>query len=301
MALAVLCIGFQFVCTKAYQQKAGGRFLSVMIFNIVAGAVSALLFFCLGGFDIRINVFSTCMGIGFAFCMTVINCVTIFAVSCGKVSVYTLFMMLGGMFLPFSYGCLFLDEKVGVCRIIALVLIVIAVVLPCMAKSEGKSKKRFYLFCVFAFVLNGAIGIVTKAHQINVRAVDTYSFLTWAYCCVFVLSGAICAVYGIARKCVRKVAPEPVRADNVPSAHRSWKPICNLAFIAGYAVFNGLCNMFQMLGARTLPAVLLYPVTTGGSIVLTAVLGRIVFREKITKLVALGISLAFAATVLFLF
>ena len=57
----------------------------------------------------------------------------------------------------------------------------------------------------------------------------------------------------------------------------------------------------QLIGAANVPASVLYPLVTGGSVVLSAVAGLLFFKEKPDKISGIGLLLSFAATFLFLF
>ncbi|MBQ3814746.1 MAG: hypothetical protein II836_01720, partial [Clostridia bacterium] len=64
---------------------------------------------------------------------------------------------------------------------------------------------------------------------------------------------------------------------------------------------NGISYTLQLLSASNLPASVLYPMVTGGSVVLSAVAGRIFFGEKPDRITLAGLALSFVATFLFLF
>ena len=70
--------------------------------------------------------------------------------------------------------------------------------------------------------------------------------------------------------------------------------------ILGQAGSGGVSYFLQLIAAGHLPASVQYPILTGGSIVLTALAGRIFFREKQDGTALAGTFLAFAATFLFL-
>ena len=57
-----------------------------------------------------------------------------------SVSLYTLFLMTGGMTLPYLWGAFFLNEKLTVSRIIGLLVILIAIVISNLGKNKiGKN------------------------------------------------------------------------------------------------------------------------------------------------------------------
>ena len=340
LALAVVCVGFQFVTTKLFRMKAGMSILSSIIFNVGAGAVSALLLLAINKFTVHVSPFSMLMGVLFAVSMVTINCVCLFAMSAGKVSVYSLFMMLGGMLLPFGYGAIFLNEKVSVYKWIALVLMIGAMVLPCFSDRKQKNSKRFYVFCALGFLLNGALSIISKHHQANPEiGSPTGDFAVWAYFSVFYISAAILPVYFAVTAIVRKIKSNKSAGENtaaseqanaeaaateitsdsevaekvadpngtgngtIEKAHESAKKKIGFAalYMSLYGVISATNNFLQLLCARTLPAVLQYTVVTGASIILSALFGLLFFKEKIDKFNIISISLAFIATVLFLF
>ena len=65
---------------------------------------------------------------------------------------------------------------------------------------------------------------------------------------------------------------------------------------AAEGVFYGL----QLMGAKALPATVLYPLVTGGSIVFSAFSGMIFLREKLSRRQITSIILCVAGTLLFL-
>ena len=58
--------------------------------------------------------------------------------------------------------------------------------------------------------------------------------------------------------------------------------------------------MLQLLGEKTLPATVLYPFITGGSIVFSSLAGVIFFKEKLSAKLIISVMLCFAGTVMFL-
>ena len=76
------------------------------------------------------------------------------------------------------------------------------------------------------------------------------------------------------------------------------KPIILIVLFT--AVSEGLTYMLQLIGATTLPATVLYPFVTGGSEILTAFAGVLVFKEKLSVRQFAGIAICFVGTVILL-
>ena len=67
------------------------------------------------------------------------------------------------------------------------------------------------------------------------------------------------------------------------------------------AVLSAVGYLMQLIGAAHLPAVAIYPIVTGGVVVLTALAGLAFFRERLSVKGWVSIALTFGATVLFMF
>lgn len=317
--LSVFCIAAQFSFTKLYESRTGRGIEQTAKYTMIAGIVSCFLFLAVARFKPSVSGFSVLMALLFASVTTASGILSLVAMSYGKMSVYTLFMMLGGMLLPFLYGAGLLKEVVSVSKWIGIALLVCSLLVPVLFGARGgKSKKRFYLLCAAVFLLNGAAGIVSKVHQISPDAVDTFSYLVFNYLFTFVLSAALFVPFYMLRR-RRNAAAAPnsenaaessldaVKRDNTAESSRTGQKIMIkrqwmlLLMIAGYAVVSGAGYLLQLIGAAHLPASAMYPIVTGGTVVLTSLSGRIFFKEKLTLPILIGLLLTVVATVLFLF
>ena len=293
--LAVLCIAIQFNVNKFYQKKYANGFKDILFFPLVSGIVNFALFILLSfvfyGKLPDFSMFSFVMSISLAIISTLSALVGILIMKYGKMSVYSVFMMLGGMILPYFYGLVFLDETISPARIIGLVILICA--LPCSVvdpKGEKKaaSAKLYYMLCLFIFMLNGIVSIISKAHSVNIAAVPAANFIVYTNLWGTIINGAAYFIFAPrTEKQVLSQEKRPVRSSPLP-------------VIVIYSVFSGLGFLLLLIPAKTVPAVAMYPFVTGGSIVLSTVLARIFYKEKIGKFAAAGICMALAGTLLFL-
>ena len=307
VGLSVACIAVQFSLTKVFQTRAGSTAAVTLCFTMASGGVSCLFFLCASGFNVQFSAFSVSVALLFALTTGLNGILGIMAVSCGRVAVFTLFMMLGGMLLPFLYGAVFLNEYISGFRIAGVVLLALSLLLPMLEKpKEGeRNKKRFYALCAAVFVLNGAVSILSKFHQTDSRAVDTFSYLVYSYAFVFAVSAIAFGSLAFARKLnARKRANNPTDcpASNAPASKRSaLAAVITWGTVAAYALISGVVYMLQLFGASHLPASVMYPLVTGGTVVLTALAGWLFFKEKPSVWVLCGMGVTVIATVLFLF
>ena len=280
--LAVVLLSLNFALSKTYQKREGTTATAGLYYNAAIGLVSGILFWGISGFRFSLTVFSAGMAFAMALFAVVYTLIGFRIMKKGSMAVYTLFLMCGGMLLPYVYGLAFLAETFSLLRLLGLMAIITAVFL-----SNGEWKKvdrQMILLCVAVFVLNGVVSIVSKCHQIEeiYETVSSAQFVMLTGFAKFVL----CAV---ALLFVRKEEKEPL-----PNT------VAVLPLIVGSAVFSGVSYLLQLVGAKNLPATVLYPMITGGSILFTALAGKLFFRERLTKQQWISIGLCILGTVLFL-
>lgn len=291
--LATLCIGIQFSLTKVFQKNVKQCLAVSVLFSIIMAFTATLYFLVICNFKIQITTFSLIMAGLFAVITILNNVLCIKILSIGRISVFTVFMMLGGMFLPFLYGLIFLDEIITIGKIFGIILMITALIMPMTEKSNEyiTNKRLFYVLCFMIFFINGADGIVLKAHQINSLAVNTYEFSTLTYLINFVLSIIILSVIVL-------------KAKNKTEIKNTLKGVIkykNILIIIIFAIVYGTGGILILNSAIHLPASVLYPIVTGGTVIITSIFGWIFFKEKLSRPVIIGLILSFAATVCFMF
>jgi len=295
---AVLCIAIQFNLNKFYQKKFADGLKDILFFPLVSGIVNFALFILISlgiyGKLPDFSVFSFIMAISLAIVSTLSALVGILVMKYGKMSVYSVFMMLGGMILPYFYGLIFLDETISIARIAGVVILICA--LPCSAvdpknKEKAVSVKSYYILCVFIFILNGIVSILSKAHSVNISAIPAANFIVFTNIWGTVINGGLYFIF--APRFTQQKDREVSNEVNPNKFHA-------VLVITIYAVFSGVGFLLLLISAKTVPAVAMYPFITGGSIVLSTVLARIFYKEKIGRLATTGIIMSMAGTLLFL-
>lgn len=279
---AALLLALDFSFSKTYQAWEGITILAGLKFNTLNGLVTAAIFFTLSGFKMEFSAYSALL----AFCMSlfamIYSVVGFRVLKDGNMSIYSIFLMSGGMLLPYLFGVMFLNEDLTLSRTIGLTIILVAAVLSNGIK--GKLKTSFLLLCAAVFVLNGAVSILSKCHQINTanHAVSSTMLITYTGIAKFVIG---CTVFPF---CRRNVEPLPFS-----SKRTVYVVICS-------ALVGGVSYMLQLTGARELPASVLYPIVSGGSIIFSALSGKLLFKEKLSVYQLVSIGLCFVGTLLFL-
>lgn len=287
--LAVILCAASFVFNKKYQADCGEGLRTCCVFNLLNGLMTAVFFFLIGGFSLAVTPYS----LFHAFLQALIGGSYVILgfriLAEGTVAVYTMFLMLGAMLLPYGFGILFLEEPLTPCRGIGAVILAGALIAFSFSENsqeaEKKPSKKFWFLCIAVFCLNGLLSIVTKIHQVDTR------FPTVGENDFVILSGLMKAVLFAAVLPFTKPAPK---------GQNSFGSLKSFGYVAAISVLGGASTLFQLYGAADLDASVMYPMLTGGMVVLTALAGRIFFGEKLSFRSVCCIGLMFAATFLFL-
>ena len=293
--LAVLCFALQFAVTKIYEQSIQQTAATSFAMLVVAGVVGACMYLCVGGFKVNVSAISLILAAIFAIIMIPYYVVSIKVLSLGSLAIYSMFMMLGGMLLPFVYGLLFLNESISWGKIVGCVLMSVFIVLQGMAQNQAentkiKNKRLFFILCLCIFVVNGLTGVVAAIHQNHKNAVDEVSFT--------VLSCGIIVILGLV--VLTAVCLFGNKSQNFAQAKSviKGKPLFSVLGI-GAAMHTG--NFLILKAASQIPASVQFPLISGGTIVFSAIISVLCFKEKLSKKEVFCVAGAFASTVLFAF
>ncbi len=283
--LADVFFSAAFLYQKKYQQKTDTSIVSGIVFNIIGAASLFPVLLCVCFFKPQLTAFSLLSAFLSSLVLFGYTLASFPIIKSGNLSLYTLFLMTGGMIVPFIWGVCFLDESISLIQIGGILLITVSMIL-----SSAENKKTglgIIGLCILVFFFNGASSVISKLHQTETRfsTIGTYDYMFWGNAFRLILSFLLLsfARSGKARSEEKpKVLPDALV----------------IALVA--AITNGLASYFNLMGASNLPATVLYPLVTGGTIVLSFVFEAIVFKEKITMKKLLPVAVCFAGTLMFL-
>lgn len=278
----------QIIFTKMFETKCGKAFYATTCFSFVSSALLLIVLLAISGFHVQFTPFALLMG-GLLGAVTVAtNLLSIKAMALGKVSVYTLFLMLGGMLVPFIVGVIWLNEPLKWEYVIASVLLLIAMLFPVFDPAEtGSNVKKshilFLILCVAIFMANGGNSVFGKLHQISDSAVGILDFLIIDY--MFETGLSLLLFLGCRSKEKYRCA---VQKDTIISAF-------------GFGFVHIAATFLQLYCATTISASMMYPFITGGTLVFTPLLTLFLFKEKINRYTVACIGLSVIASILFAF
>lgn len=286
LVFSALLLGINFAFNKLYQKLYGTSLCAAFLFNALLGLATAAIFFIFKGFKINFCIYSCIMA---AFEETLVISYTVLGFRIlkmsGSMAMYTLSLMTGGMILPYVWGIAFLNEPFTCLRTAGLILIIAGIVL---ANLGGRNLNRNQvIMCAAVFMLNGCVSIVSKVHQTQTfyQTVSASDFVAFGGMFKFIISGAVFL------SAKNKNKEKNAHMENMGKA---------IIIIVASAAASGTAFMLQLKGASELLATVLYPFVTGGSIMFSAIIGGIIFREKISTVLAASVELCFAGTLLFL-
>lgn len=284
--VATILLAVEFAFQKLYQKQCGTGIKAGLFFNAVSGLVTAVIFFMINGFRIQASFYAVILAACMSVCLLSYTILGFQVLKAGNMAFYTMFLMTGGMVIPYIFGLLFLNEPFSLLRMIGLLIMICAIVLSNL--SAARSSPKIILLCVLIFFLNGGCSVSSKLCQTpnpyGTATPTAFVFLTGAI--RFVLCSAALLLY---------------RKKNVQDQTAPQRKIQKvLPIIACTAIVSGTSYMLQLMGAANLPATVLYPIVSGGSIIFSTLAGMICFHEKPTLYQKLGVALCFLGTCLFL-
>lgn len=271
-------------------KKGTNRLSQTSATNTLNFFIAFLTIFVLGLLSQKGNFFSGLasvnwfLAIAYGACLLFAQFFFLLALGRGPVGVSTLFYACG-FILPTLYGVIRFGEDVRPLQIVGLILIVASFILSTELKSEKKKADFLWLvFVLCALLFSGGIGIVQKEYAAeNACPVDNFLFIAVAFTVLFSL--LITAIlYLLDRK------------NDAPRSKTNLKRAFYGSLVLGAVM--GSANKLNTHLAGVFPSVITFPVVNGGRILLTAVLGAILFREKTNLRQKAGILCGFIGIVL---
>ena len=297
--LAVFCFAGQFAFTKLYESAVKQTSLTTLVMLAVTGIIGAVMYIFVGNFNVSFSAVSLFWAVLMAIIMIPYYMIGIKVLSLGSLAIYSMFMMLGGMLVPFFYGVFFLHEELSLWQIIGTVTLTACIILQAVfqhstgenngEKSDKKKKILFFTLSILIFIINGLTGVIAKAHQLSEGAIDEASFT--------VISCALTALFSLIIWAVIALKDRKEAVCQMKTMIKV-KPIVIMSLI-GAAAYTG--SFLHLKAANTVPASVQFPLVSGGVIVLSALVSAFAFKEKISVKEWLTIVGAFISTVLFAF
>ncbi len=283
LSASTIMFGVQFFFNDVFRRNYGNSFRDTLVSRIGGGLFSLVALFIIQIIQTQKVAFEYSH---YAFAMAfVANLSSFFLSYCGlkalgkiNLSMYSLFMMLGGMVLPFLSGILIHGEALTISKLLCFIVIILSLI---VVKDIGKSTSGT-IYYVGVFVLNGMSGVISKLYVALPNRVESFEKISSAgYSVLMVLISL--ALSGILIFFV-KGEKKKLNAKAV------------FAMGSG-TVLNKVANLLMVEALLVLPASAQYPFITGGTIIVSAIIAFFT-DKKPTKRELLAVLIAFIGVML---
>ncbi len=268
--LNVFCSTGQSVLTKRYASRGG----KTTPFNLCK-AFSALVIFAVvsfvTGFSLHIPTLLFGVFYGLIFCGSMYTGIK--ALSLGPMSLTSIIASFS-LIIPVLFGLCFLNEKLSVIGVVGIALLLISIVLI-NYKKGGAISVKWSVFSLLTLFFNGICSVTQKLHQIKFPSLYRNEFMMWALLVTWLVFLMI----------------------SLFSPKDGKKVTFNLLGIVS-GIMNGFANYIVLYLAALENATVLFPIVSAANTVAVWLLGRFVFKEKLTLGGIVGVSLGIVAVIL---
>lgn len=275
-----------FMVRKFYQNLTDGTTESGVNFSILSAVATIFILIVTSGFTISFTWYSALMAVLGSACCLAYTVLGFKIMSEGSVALFTLFLMSGGMLVPAVWGWLFLDEQPEFLHLLGVAVIFASIILNNLGSDRPSAK--VLLLCVAVFVLNGFVSVFSKLHQANTvyEKVPTVNYA--------MLSAAVSLVTALVLRLLLSLKnAKRTRAPHKPK-------LLPLAVVFLYSLISTFSSLLQLESAKTIPASMLYPMITGGSVALTGIFALLFFGEKLSRRGWIAVAMCSLGTCLFM-
>ncbi len=281
MYLLLVCeaalFSMEFLFSRRFKNSRGDNTESTLCFLIYTGIARFVLLWALNGFCIQFTRYSFFMAAVYSIAAMTAAFFSLKALSAVNLSIFSIFIMLGGMALPFLCGVVFFGEALMGEKLICFAMMAAAMILT---YEKGDSTLKGIFLCMGVFIANGAFGVISKIHQSSqLPAADSRSFLMLCS----IITVPVCCAWYIAK--FRRLCRPSKRETGA---------------LALYTGCNAVGDLLCFTAIRSLPASVQYPIVSGGSMVFSAVIS-VLAGEKVSKRNWAAVAIAVAATAVMMY
>lgn len=255
----ILGISGQSILKKPYIQKTDGA--GVYFFNTLLSA-AALLFFVVTSSKFSFDISFIPYSIGFAISYAMASVFMVLAIAYGSLSLTSLFISYS-LLIPTFYG-LILGDDISKGFIPGMILLVISLFLTNKSGEEEKISFKWIIFVFLSFFGNGMCTVVQKMQQVASNGAYKNEFMIVALAIVTVVM------------LIMSVLKERTEIKFFAKVGWHWAVICG--------VLNGMVNLFVMILSGKMPVSLMFPLISAGGLIVTFLVSRFCYKEKLTKL-----------------
>lgn len=258
-----------FILQKLFQTRTVDTTESGVEFSIMSSVCSIIILVITSGFSISFTTYSVINVLLRSICVLIHTVLGFKIMKDGNVALHMMFLMSGGMLVPAVFGWIFFNEEPMPLHVVGLAVILISIILNNV--GSGRPSVKVILMCATVFIVNGLVSTLAKMHQIE-TVYETVSTADYT-----LLSSVASLVMGLV---LRAVLYFKNREERIKSNCFRLFPIF---IVAVSGIVSTLSSLLQLESAKNLPASMLFPLQSGGTIAFSGLLALIFFKEKLSK------------------
>ena len=285
VSLMILFFSFQSLFTRLYSASYAGPDAgkATSVFSVCSGVFIAAASFLLGGMTFAPSWQTILLGLLNAGMLILYNTSIIEAGNRGSYSFLMVASMFGGILVPMAIGLLFLGETLSGLQIVAVVMMLISLVLMNVRSISFKgASKSYYLWCIALFFANGLYGAILNLQAEVMDGAQRTEMLTILYLCS--------ALAVIITECAKGQGKQLLSGFKMGKKSALFMVITCLS---ATAAANLLLYILTLMSSSVL-----YTIDSGAVLVVSILYSLILFKEKPTWEVVLGMAIAVASIVL---
>lgn len=236
----------------------------INLFNIMVYSVCVALFGILLLKE-KISAFTVLLGLLFGVVTALSNLFKMLSLSNGPMNL-TLLVTTSSMVIPTMSG-VFFGEAFSPLKLCVVVVLIGFIYLSVSKSDDTKTNKKWFLFCLLAFLFQGTVGVLQKIHQSSVHKTEVSGFLFVAFICAIIF-------------CI-------FRSKGFKERLISGKKTIFIGLICGGSTFA--MNYINLKLSGLLPSQLFFPLVNGSAIVLSSLISVIIFKERLSKRQTIGL------------
>ena len=155
----------------------------INLFNTVVYSVCVLMFGILLLKE-KLSFFTVLLGLLFGVVTALSNLFKMLSLSNGPMNI-TLLVTTSSMVIPTMSG-VFFGEAFSLAKLFVAVILIWFIYLSVSKSDDTKIGRKWFLFCLLAFLFQGTVGVLQKIHQNSAHKTEVSGFLFVAFICAII-------------------------------------------------------------------------------------------------------------------
>ena len=253
----------------------------VMLFKIslvkaVFGTVAGIIIFFIKGESFWVDTAMLLSAVMFGMMLAACTIFTLYSMQITSIAITSMYAA-ASVIIPIGFDKLFFGENITTGKIIGLCLFLVSAYFIVGNSSDSKRKftLKTFIVCIMILITNGlgAVAIQSFAKYSNTGNDSLFMALSYAVNAILLL-----------------IAYLIVLSKNNKKVSNAQTPGKNLFILGGAsAVFQFVTQQIQTNAAVVVPATILFPFSTASGVITGAVVGWIMFKEKLSVKNIIGI------------